>query len=53
VLLPAYSDELAYDLGLIETALPLDEARRRFRINDRAARYADDPAFSRRIREMD
>ena len=53
VLLPAYSDELAYDLGLIETTLPLDEARRRFRINDRAARYADDPAFSRRIREMD
>ncbi len=53
VLLPAYSDELAYELGLIETTLPLDEARRRFRINDRAARYADDPAFSRRIREMD
>jgi Domain of unknown function (DUF4105) len=53
VLLPAYSDELAYDLGLIDTTLPLDEARRRFRINDRAARYADDPAFSRRIREMD
>ena len=53
VLLPAYSDELAYDLGLIETTLPLDEARQRFRINDRAARYADDPAFSRRIREMD
>jgi hypothetical protein len=53
VLLPAYSDELAYDLGLIDTTLPLDEARRRFRINDRAARYADDPEFSRRIREMD
>jgi len=53
VLLPAYSDELAYELGLIETTLPFDEARRRFRINDRAARYADDPAFSRRIREMD
>jgi hypothetical protein len=53
VLLPAYSDELAYDLGLIETTLPLDEARRRFRINERAARFADDPAFSRRIREMD
>jgi hypothetical protein len=53
VLLPAYSDELAYDLGLLETTLPLDEARRRFRINERAARFADDPAFSRRIREMD
>jgi hypothetical protein len=53
VLLPAYSDELAYDLGLIETTLPLDAARQRFRINDRALRFADDPAFSRRIREMD
>jgi hypothetical protein len=53
VLLPAYSDELAHDLGLIETTLPLEDARRRFRINDRAARFADDPAFSRRIREMD
>jgi hypothetical protein len=53
VLLPAYSDELAYDLGLIDTTLPLDEARRRFRINDRAARYADDPEFSRRIRGLD
>jgi hypothetical protein len=52
VLLPAYSDELAYDLGLIDTTLPLDEARRRFRINDRAARY-DDPEFSRRIRGLD
>jgi hypothetical protein len=53
VLLPAYSDELAYDLGLIETTLPLDAARQRFRINNRALRFADDPAFSRRIREMD
>lgn len=53
VLLPAYSDELAYDLGLIETTLSLGEARRRFRINDRAARFVDDPDFSRRIREMD
>jgi Domain of unknown function (DUF4105) len=53
VLLPAYSDELAYDLGLIETTLSLDDARRRFRINDRAARFADDPDFSRRIRELD
>ena len=31
VLLPACSDELAYDLGLIETTLSLGEARRRFR----------------------
>ena len=53
VLLPGYSDELAFDLGLIDTNLPLEEARRRFHINERALRFADDPAFSRRIRELD
>lgn len=51
VLLPAYSDELAYDLGLIDTTLTLAEARKRFRINERAERFADDPEFSRRIRD--
>jgi hypothetical protein len=50
VLLPGYSDALALDLGIIDTDLPLDEARRRFRVNDRAARFADDPAFPSRIR---
>ena len=53
VLLPAYADELAHDLGLIDTTLTLEEARQRFRINDRAERFADDPEFSRRIRETD
>ena len=53
VLLPAYSDELAHDLGLIDTDLSLEDARRRFRINDRAERFADDPEFSTRIRGSD
>jgi hypothetical protein len=53
VLLPAYADELAHDLGLIDTSLTLDEARRRYRINERADRFAEDPEFSRRIRETD
>jgi len=53
VLLPAYADELAHDLGLIDTTLTLEDARRRFRINERAERFADDPEFSRRIRETD
>ena len=48
--LPGYSDQLAYRIGLIDTTLPLDAARERFRINERAARFADDPAFSDRIR---
>ena len=50
-LLPAYSDELAYELGLLDTDLTLKEARARFLINERAEKYADDPAFSLRIRE--
>ena len=49
--LPGYSDRLAYRLGLIDTDLPFDAARERFRINERAATYANDPAFSDRIRQ--
>ncbi len=52
VLLPANSDQLAYELGLIDTTAPFAELRRRANINQLAARYADDPEFSRRIRSM-
>jgi hypothetical protein len=52
VLLPGYSDRLAYDLGLIATDLPFARARERFRVNDRAARYADSADFSLRIRDL-
>ena len=51
VLLPAYSDELAYDLGLIDTDLPFAEAKRHFNINGKALRYAGRDDFSRGIRE--
>jgi hypothetical protein len=51
ILLPGYSDELIRSLGLLNTDLGIDAARRRFRINDRARRYAGSPDFSRRIRE--
>jgi hypothetical protein len=50
-LLPAFADELAYELGLIPHDLPFAEARKRALINERALKYADDPDFSRRIRE--
>lgn len=50
VLLPAHSDRLAYDLGLIDRGLPFEETRRRALINEAAAKYANDPEFSRRIR---
>lgn len=50
-LLPAYADDLAYDLGLVDTALPRDTYRGAHRINDRIDPAAvDDPGFSARIR---
>jgi len=52
VVLPAKSDQLAYDLALIDTSAPFEEVRKRAKINDLAALYADDPEFSRRIRAL-
>jgi hypothetical protein len=51
VLLPGYSDELAYELGLIDTELPFHAAKRHFRIDDDALRAAGQEDFSRRIRQ--
>jgi hypothetical protein len=51
VLFPGYSDRLAYDLGLIDTDLPFEQARERFHVNARALRWGDSPDFSLRIRE--
>ncbi|HYE95451.1 MAG TPA: DUF4105 domain-containing protein [Rubricoccaceae bacterium] len=51
VLLPGYSDELAYEQGLIDTDLPLDSARAAFRINARAAAAWGAPDFSSRLRQ--
>jgi hypothetical protein len=50
ILLPGYSDAVAYRRGLIDTPLPLDAARARHRVNDAAARWPDAPDFSQRIR---
>lgn len=51
VLFPAGSDQLAHDLGLLDTDLSLEDAREKFFINDKAEKYADSEDFSRRIRE--
>lgn len=50
-LLPGYSDDLAYDLGLVDTALPRDQYRAAHRINELALRHADRPDFSEAIRK--
>lgn len=51
IMLPSYSDELAYDLGLIDTDLPFEEAKRRFRIDQKAQRIGDRKDFSAVIRQ--
>lgn len=50
LLLPGYADERALALGLIDFDGTLDQARARFRINERAARAAGAADFSTRIR---
>ncbi len=50
VLLPAHADDLAYDLGLIDTALPREGFRQAHLINDLAEVYADSVTFSSGIR---
>ena len=52
-ILPGYSDEVAYSLGLIDTSITLADARRRFRVNERAKRYAGRGDFSIRIRDVE
>jgi hypothetical protein len=52
VLLPGYADELAQRLGLIDTSLPIEEARKLYLVNERARAFATDPHFSRRIRNL-
>jgi hypothetical protein len=52
IIFPAFSDRLAYHLGLIDTTLPFQGTRRRHRINDRARQFANHPDFSRKIRQV-
>ena len=51
ILLPANSDKLAYELGLIDTNLSFENARTRYYINDKATKYASSSDFSVRIRQ--
>ncbi|NJD19047.1 MAG: DUF4105 domain-containing protein [Gemmatimonadetes bacterium] len=55
ILLPGFSDALALERGLLDTDLPLREARRRFRVDHlaRAALAAGGAGFSRRIRQAE
>jgi len=50
LLLPKNSDALAYELGLIDSSLSLEELRTKHLINDKAELYVNDPNFSKLIR---
>lgn len=50
VLLPGFSDGMAYELGLLDASLPFAETRRRARVTDIANRSAGAADFSQRIR---
>ena len=55
VLLPGFSDALALRQGLLDTDLPLEEARARFQVEGRVLRAlaGEDDDYSRRIRDWD
>lgn len=50
VLLPGYSANYAYDLGLLDKRLPFAELKSIAYVNDLAEEYFDEPDFSQRIR---
>ncbi|MBN2183895.1 MAG: DUF4105 domain-containing protein [Candidatus Krumholzibacteriota bacterium] len=51
LILPGYCDKVALSQGLIDEEGPLDEVRKRFMVNDRVRKYADNPEFSVMIRQ--
>ena len=52
-LLTSYADELALQKGLVDTTLPLDQARRTFYVTDRAQKAGYVENFSTLIRQTD
>jgi len=50
VLLPGLSDELAYELGLLQTDLSFEQTKLRSRVNKLAYAHRDSPDFSVNIR---
>jgi len=50
ILLPGYSDEYAYQLGLLDNSIPFEQLRKNSEINRMAEQHRDSPDFSRAIR---
>lgn len=52
IFLPEKSDSLLHKLGLMDTKLSLERARKKFLINNLAKKHADDLDFSVKIRDL-
>jgi hypothetical protein len=52
MVIPGFSDKYLFDLGLIDTNLPFEQARQKYLINPQALKFGDDPNFSVKIREF-
>jgi len=50
-LLPSHSDEIVYSAGLIDTKLPLSEAREYYRVDELARNTSSGEIFSQSIRK--
>ncbi len=51
VLFPEYSDILAFEVGLLKADSLDKESRKKYLINEKAMKFADDKDFSRKVRE--
>ncbi len=51
VLLPGFSAEYAYDLGLLDNRIPFEDLKTVAYVNDLAEKYYEHPNFSQKIRE--
>ncbi len=51
-LFPGYSDEYAYNLGLIPNDIPLEILREKYRIDNRTKNFTDQANFSESIRSL-
>jgi Domain of unknown function (DUF4105) len=51
VLFPGYSDQFAWEQGLLDRSVPFEQLKTESKINDLASQYFDDPDFSQRIRQ--
>jgi hypothetical protein len=52
LLLPEYSDQVAYELGLIDNTISLEVLRAQHLINPLAEKYENNPDFSKLIRQV-